>query len=49
MEIVEWEETVLGLNAGHSSGDFCWWYIVVLCGEGWRRGSSQITSGFPVV
>jgi len=47
VEIVEREWPVLEVNAGHpiaTSGGFCG--VVMLCREGWRRGSSQITLGF---
>jgi len=48
VEIVEGEGAVLGVNVGHlivTSGD-CG--VVILSREGWRRGCSQITLGFPV-
>jgi len=41
VKIVEGKGTVFGINVGHpivTNGD-----VVILCREGWRRGSSQIT------
>jgi len=40
VEIVEGKRAVLGVNVGHpivTNGDFD---VVILCGDGWRRGSS---------
>jgi len=49
VEIVDGiEGAVLGVNVGHpvvTNTDFG---LVILCREGWRRGSSQITLGFLV-
>jgi len=47
VEIVEGEEIVFGVNVGHPIATN--WNLVILCREGWRRGSSQITLGFLVI
>ena len=52
VEIVEGEGAVFGVNV--TNGDFddlyCITYgVVILCREGWRRGSSQIITVFLVI
>jgi len=48
MKIVKGEGAVLEVNVGIP---FRWGLsgVVILCCEGWRRGSSQITLGFLLV
>jgi len=38
----------LGINEEHPIVTTGALWLVILCGEGWRRGSSQITLGFLV-
>jgi len=55
MDVLDWDEdrrregTVLGVNVGHPIVTEGHCGIVILCREGWRRSSSQITFGILVV
>ena len=46
MEIVEREGAVLGVNVDNPCNQWELCCVVILCREGWRRSTSQITLGF---
>ena len=43
MEVVEVKRQILGATVGHPIEPTGLCGVVILCREGWRRGSSQIT------